>query len=50
MIGNEAPTFIAVMEFPNVEAISEVFDSEEYKKLIPYREKAFSNVEAYISQ
>lgn len=50
LIGDHTPSFISIMEFPNMESLNEVFESDDYKKLIPYREKAFSKLEAYISE
>ncbi|MTI32139.1 DUF1330 domain-containing protein [Xanthovirga aplysinae] len=48
-IGEYTPSAVTVVEFPNKEAVNEVFDSEAYKELLPYREKAFTKLEAYIS-
>jgi uncharacterized protein (DUF1330 family) len=49
LIGNYIPNLVSIMEFPNRTSLNDVFESEEYKKLIPFREKAFSKLEAYIS-
>ncbi len=48
LLGDNTPNFSAVVTFPNMESVSKVFNSDEYKKLIPYREKAFSKIEAYL--
>ena len=31
-------------------SLNKVFESDIYKKLLPYREKAFSKLEAYVSE
>lgn len=48
-LGDEKPDFILVVEFPNQEALQKLFSSEEYKVLIPFREKAFEKLNAFIS-
>jgi len=50
LIGDYTPNLVSIMEFPNMDSLNDVFESDEYKKLIPYREKAFSKLEAYISE
>lgn len=50
LIGDYTPSLVSIMEFPNRKALNDVFDSETYKNLLPYREKAFSKLEAYISE
>ena len=49
LIGDYVPSLVSIMEFPDLESVNGVFESDEYKKLIPVREKAFSKLEAYIS-
>ena len=49
LIGNYIPSLVSIMEFPDMKSLTDVFESDEYKKLIPFREKAFSKLEAYIS-
>jgi uncharacterized protein (DUF1330 family) len=49
-IGEYNPSLVSIMEFPDIVSFDKVFESEEYKKLIPYREKAFLKVEAYLSE
>ncbi len=48
IVGNQITQFVVVMEFPNDEAIKNVFECEEYKVLLPYREKAFVNLSVFI--
>lgn len=50
LIGDYTPSLVSIMEFPNINSINDVFESDDYKELLPYREKAFSKLEAYISE
>jgi len=50
LIGDYSPSLISIMEFPNMASLNDVFESDTYKKLLPYRDKAFSKLEAYISE
>ena len=50
LIGEDQPNILAIIEFPNQEAIDKVFKSSKYKSLIPYRDKAFLKVEAHLSK
>ena len=50
LIGDYTPSLVSIMEFPNMKSLNDVFESEEYKQLIPYRDKGFSKLEAYISE
>ncbi|MBO0343501.1 DUF1330 domain-containing protein [Flagellimonas profundi] len=50
LIGDYKPSLVSIMEFPNINSLNEVFESNDYKQLIPFREKAFSKLEAYISE
>jgi len=50
LIGTQNPHLVSVMEFPNQEAVNQVFQGEAYQQLLPYREKAFVKVEAYVGQ
>ena len=50
VMGDEKPDFMLVVEFPNEQAFQQLFGSEEYKKLVPYREKAFKDLKVYISK
>lgn len=50
LIGEQAPSIVSIIEFPNNNSLNDVFESNAYKELIPTREKAFSKLEAYISE
>lgn len=50
LIGDYVPSLVSIMEFPTMDAFNAVFESDEYKELITYREKAFSKLEAFISE
>ena len=47
--GEEQPDFVMVVEFPNAQALQQVFTSAEYQKLVPYREKGFKKLNAFLS-
>ncbi len=49
-IGDITPNVVAIVEFPNQEAFDSVFKSEEYVRLIPLRDKGFSQLNAFISK
>lgn len=48
--GSGSANMTVVMEFPNSESIKQVFDSAAYQPLIPYRDKAFQNIDIFIGQ
>ncbi len=50
LMGSASTNLVSIMEFPSREALDKVFKSEEYKKLIPFRQKAFLKLEALISE
>ena len=50
LIGEYTPSLVSIMEFPSIISLNEVFESDDYKELIPFRKKAFSKLEAYISE
>lgn len=50
LIGDHIPSLVSVMEFSSMKSLNEVFESDEYNKLLPYREKAFLKIEGYISE
>lgn len=50
ILGEEQPDFIMVVEFPDQQALQKLFTSEEYQKLVPYREKAFTELKVFLSQ
>jgi len=43
--GKQSFTFLLVMDFPSQKALTEMFDSEEYKALIPKRNKGFIDID-----
>jgi len=48
--GKNSPALFFIVEFPNELAIRNFLNSREYKKLIPYRDKAFEKVNIYIAK
>lgn len=50
VLGEDKPDFIMVVEFPNQGALQKLFTSEDYQKLVPYRQKAFTKLNVYMSQ
>lgn len=48
IMSDEAPEVVTVIEFPEKESINNFFNCEDYKALIPSREKAFSHLELLI--
>ncbi len=44
------PTAFAISVFPNSEAVKKLFDDPEYKKLIPMRDKAFSEIRYFLTE
>lgn len=49
-IHGEAPAaIIGLAEFPSAETIKEMFDSKEYKALLPMRDKALTSLNLYIA-
>ncbi len=47
-LGESTPDFVSVISFNDQDAFNSVYDSDDYKKLIVAREKAFQTVEVYI--
>lgn len=47
--GNKHFTFLLVMDFPSKKALIEMFESENYKSLIPIREKAFKTIDIFFA-
>ena len=41
--GRSPAQTVVIVEYPDRAAVDLVFASEEYKKIIPYRDRAFSN-------
>lgn len=50
IIGSKKLQVVAIMEFPSSESITKVFESEVYKELLPYREKAFLELDVFIGK
>ena len=50
IVGTQTVQLVIVMQFPNDEAIKNVFDSAAYKALLPYREKAFTTLNVFIGR
>lgn len=48
IIGSKNLQVVSIMEFPNSQVIQEVFESEAYKKLLVFRNKAFVELDVYI--
>ncbi|OJJ20399.1 hypothetical protein BKI52_18240 [marine bacterium AO1-C] len=48
IVGDKKLQVVVVMEFPNSQVITDVFESEAYKALLPFRDKAFINLNVYI--
>jgi len=48
IVGSKKLHVVVVMEFPNNQAIIDVFESEAYKKLLSFRDKAFTELEVFI--
>lgn len=48
IVGDKKLHVVVIMEFPSSQAIIDVFESEAYKKLLPYREKSFTALEVFI--
>lgn len=48
LIGGHELSVVSVMEFPEKQVILNVFESEEYKELLTFRDKAFSKLEVFI--
>ncbi len=48
LVGSDAPQTVFVAEFPSAEAARSAFQSEEYKALIPIRDKAFRKLDFFL--
>ncbi|MGP6087445.1 DUF1330 domain-containing protein [Antarctobacter jejuensis] len=42
VVGNKLAETIMVVEYPDMDAVDRLFQSEEYKAIIPVRDRAFS--------
>lgn len=47
-LGNTKPDFVSVISFKDKDAFDTVYKSDEYKKLLNSRDKAFKTIEVYI--
>lgn len=43
VVGNRPAKSVIIVEYPSMEAVDMVFQSDEYKQIIPYRDKAFKD-------
>ncbi|MBX9735612.1 MAG: DUF1330 domain-containing protein [Phycisphaerales bacterium] len=43
------PDLIAIIQFPNEEAIREFLGSPEYQQFVPHRERAFAWLRSYVA-
>lgn len=50
IVGDEDLHIVVVMQFPDKQSIEDIFESEAYKNLLPYRDKAFTQLEVYIGR
>lgn len=44
LLGDSGPATVFLMEFPSAEAIKGVLASQEYQRLVPFRDKAFKEL------
>jgi uncharacterized protein (DUF1330 family) len=49
IVGDKKLQVVVIMEFPNKDAIVSVFESEAYKELLPFRNKAFIDLNVFIA-
>lgn len=50
LVGPRWPRTIMIVEYPSLEAVNSVFQSEQYLSLAPIRDKAFSSYEVHIAE
>ena len=50
LIGEQMPSLISMLEFPSEDVLKNVFESEVYQQLIPLRDQAFLELNAFVSQ
>lgn len=50
ILGEKSPSAVLIAEFPNDNAITELFESEVYKSLIPLRSKGYKEVNFYLAR
>ena len=49
LVGDDAPQFIAVMQFPDAQSIHAMMSSAAYRAAVPDREQAFQDIRTFIS-
>ena len=49
IVGDGPVQTVIVVEYPNDEAVDKVFQSTEYEKAIPFRDKAFSEYSVHMA-
>ncbi len=49
LMGEDRPDFILVVKFPGEQALNKLFSSDEYKALLPYRDRGFGQLKVFIS-
>ncbi len=47
LAGDDFPDMVVVMEFPSAQALRDAFAADEYKKLIPARDKGFKEIRIF---
>jgi uncharacterized protein (DUF1330 family) len=47
--GSKHFTFLLVMDFPSKKTLIEMFESDDYKSLIPMREKGFKAIDIFFA-
>lgn len=50
IVGTQTTQVVAIMQFPNNETIKNALNSEAYKALLPYRDKAFKELSVFIGK
>jgi len=50
IIGSSKLSYVTVIEFPDEASIHHLFASDEYQKIVKFREQAFIRVDAFISK
>ncbi|MEM9043814.1 MAG: DUF1330 domain-containing protein [Pseudomonadota bacterium] len=48
LVGDGAPQTVFIADFPNAEAVHEVFASDAYRALVPARDKAFKKLNFFL--
>ena len=49
IVGSKKLQVVSIMEFPDIESVKGVFESEAYKELLPLRDKAFVELDVFIA-